>query len=445
MNSTYWKRTMAVLGAGAALCVTSIGAEASDVLLNKLVEKGILTQREANEIRAELDAEDKAMVAAYNTQKTAKWVDSMTWSGDLRLRAEYFDYEDSLNKPDRLRYRYRFRFGFTTEFNEWAKIGVRLASGSDPNDPLSTNQTIGDYFRRDIIGIDLAYVTLTPPALEWLSITGGKMNNPIWQTKLSSPMVYDGDLNPEGVAEQINLSLGDSKRYALLANFGQWAFREDSASSDTDGYLFEFQGGIEAKLGGDDAKNAPIKATLAGGYYITQNAQSVPALDAGFFNFGNSRDGGGQYLDDFEVVSVRGEVEWRVSDKPFLGTPCKLTLSGEYINNLAEGYDVADQTEGYSGQIAFGGNKKKGEWQVAYQYKNLEADATWDAMTDSDWGNGGTDRRGHVVKGSYNLLDWWQLGLTAFITEQIGDVAHKNAGFPGETLLRLQADTVFKF
>jgi hypothetical protein len=437
---------LGVLLAAATLAGSHVHAQGADSIIDLLLRKGIITEREAKELKNEADADLARAMARANKSKVNSWVDAMKLSGDLRLRSEYFDYEDSLNKPDRFRFRYRLRLGLTTEFNEWAKIGLRLASGSDLNDPLSTNQTMGDFFRNDLFGIDLAYVTLTPPALKWLSITGGKMNNPIWQTSLSSPMVYDGDVTPEGVAEQISFALDKDERFTLLANFGQWVFREDGGSSDTDGYLFDFQGGIQAKLGGESAKAARIKATLMGGYYLTQNAPSVPSADAGYFNFGNSRDSVTKsYLDEFEVVSVRGEVEWKVSDKPFLGTPSTLTLSGEYINNRANGFDAVGQTEGYSGQIAFGGSKKKGEWQIAYQYKSLEANATWDLLTDSDWGNGGTDRRGHVIKGAYNVREWWQLGVTAFICEQIGDVAHKNAGFAGEDLLRIQVDTLFKF
>jgi hypothetical protein len=86
---------------------------------------------------------------------------------------------------------------------------------------------------------------------------------------------------------------------------------------------------------------------------------------------------------------------------------------------------------------------------VGYQYKYLEADAVWDAITDSDWGNGGTDRKGHVIKAAYNVLDWWQIGGTAFITEKISNrpnsVAHNTQGVAGEEELRIQADMVFKF
>jgi hypothetical protein len=139
-----------------------------------------------------------------------------------------------------------------------------------------------------------------------------------------------------------------------------------------------------------------------------------------------------------------------VSDRPFLGTPAVLTFAGEYLKNVKGAYEsvaAGDRTKGYTGQIAFGNAKKKHEWQIAYQYKYIEGNATWDAITDSDWGTGGTDRKGHVLKAAYNFQDWWQLGLTAFLTEKISTLATGSGGIAGDgsDLLRLQVDTVFKF
>ena len=106
---------------------------------------------------------------------------------------------------------------------------------------------------------------------------------------------------------------------------------------------------------------------------------------------------------------------------------------------------AGDQTEGYAFQVQLGKTKQKGSWKVAYQYKHMEADATWDAITDSDWGTGGTDRKGHLVKAAYQLQDWWQLGVTAFVTEKISDRDNDISGAKGEDLLRIQLDSVFKF
>jgi len=134
-----------------------------------------------------------------------------------------------------------------------------------------------------------------------------------------------------------------------------------------------------------------------------------------------------------------------------------VTVSGEYIANLTDKYDSLsgsnitvdqDQTEGWTVQVGFGSAKKKGEWQVAYQYKYLEADATWDAVTDSDWGLGGTDRDGHVGKFAYNIREWWQVGLTGFWTKKISsrpNSGENTRGNDGRHLIRVQGDMVFKF
>jgi hypothetical protein len=438
-----------------------------------LVRKGIITEQELKEVRAEVDADINRAINRQNKTKVAGWVDEMKWSSDFRLRAEYFDNEDQSSTIDRWRFRYRLRLGLETKLKEWATVGVRIASGGE--DPVSTNQSFQDTFSRKEFRIDLAYVTFTPPGWKWLSVSGGKIKNPVWQTSLSSPMQYDGDVTPEGISEQLVFKFGADDRHKLFMNFGQFVLDEVSGDSN-DPFMLEFQGGAEFKFG-SDPKKPVVKATVAGGYSMTESlgllavatadqpgATNIAAVASGAQttspNRGNATalgaNGARTHLDDFEVLTARGELVWTVCEKPFLGTPCVVTLSGEYMTNLKNTYETLtgaesavepDQTEGYSGQIAFGGSKKKGEWQAAYQYKYVEADATWDAVTDSDWGLGGTDRKGHVIKFAYNLQEWWQLGATGFITEKISTRggSHRTRGLAGDELFRLQLDTVVKF
>ncbi len=451
-------------GVGVAMWLGgTAAAPASEALLNKMVEKGYLTQREANEIREQMGAEEAANVEAYNKTKVSSWIDQMKWSGDLRLRTEFFDNEDQSNQVDRWRFRYRFRLGMEAKFVEWATVGFRLAIG-DASDPVSTNETFDDTFQKDPIQIDAAYVIIQPPAWDWTSATAGKMNNPFWHPAFGSPMIYDGDLTPEGVAEQFNWMFGDQDRHAVFINAGQFLLNEISGSADTDGFIYDAQGGVQMKFG-KDPKNPVLAAKAGGGFFWTVNADANDGLTRESPNVGNAvfiAAGSGttvntNFLADFEVVYVGGEVAWQLCDRPFLGTPAIITVSGEYVQNLANAFETLagatnsvspDQTEGYAGQIAFGSDKKKRQWKIAYQYKHLEADAVFDSLTDSDFGTGGTDRKGHVVKATYNFQDWWQLGLTAFITEKISSRGGANSvsvGDPAEELLRVQIDNVWKF
>ncbi|MCG3147863.1 MAG: hypothetical protein PCFJNLEI_01304 [Verrucomicrobiae bacterium] len=449
--------TAATLVLAAALTGSHAAAQGTDSIIDLLVRKGIVTEREAKDLKTEADADLARAMNRANKTKVASWIDEMKWSGDLRLRGEFFDNEDQANTVDRWRYRYRLRLGVESKMKSWATVGLRLASG-DANDPVSTNESFDDTFQKDPLQIDAAYVIIKPPAWDWVSLTAGKMlQAPYYHPSFNSPLVYDNDATPEGVVGQFVFNLDDEKRHSLFANVGGYLLNEIGASSDTDGYLLDAQVGGELRFGGEP-KTPTVRVRAAGGLFLTDNV-NIGAQQADSPNLGNAVDNTGNIVDDFEVVHVGGEIAWQISNKPFLGTPAIVTVSAEYVKNLANGFDSLNQastnlvnlssaTEGYSGQISFGSARKKGEWQLAYQYKYLEADAVYDGLTDSDWGTGGTDRKGHVLRGSYNFQEWWQLGITAFFTEKVSNRGGPNtiaAANPDDTLLRVQIDNVFKF
>lgn len=438
------------------MLTSTVHSQGADAILDLLIKKGVITQREANEVREQLDQQTAQTVEMYSKSKVASFLDAMSFGGDLRLRAEYFDNEDQANRNDRWRFRYRLRLGIEAKMTSWTTVGLRLASG-DANDPVSTNESFDDTFQKDPIQIDAAYVVIRPPDWDWVSLTGGKMNNPIYQPSFNSPLVYDFDVTPEGLAQQFVFKLDEEQRYRLFVNAGEFILNEIGSSSDTDGYLYDMQAGAELAFGGEPKKPV-VRVRAVGGFLWTDNL-NVGNQQNDSPNLGNAVENTGNILADFEVLHVGGEIAWRVCERPFLGTPAVLTFSGEYVKNFADAYEslstastnltgLSQQTEGYSGQVAFGGNKKKGEWQIAYQYKYLEADAVYDGLTDSDFGTGGTDRKGHIVKASYNFQDWWQLSLAAIITDKISGRTGPNsipAAAPDEDLLRIQIDNVFKF
>ena len=225
-------------------------------------------------------------------------------------------------------------------------------------------------------------------------------------------MIYDPDLTPEGAIEQLNFKFGDNKQYSLFANVSELVLDELSGKS-RDVYMYDSQLGFSAGLLGNDPKDPALKLTVAGGFFGTQNLTQMPVADNSG-NVGNSVNGA-NYLGDFQVIYGRGEAAWRFCDQPFLGTPAMVTLSGEYDKNVNDAYKLPgnDQTTAWTAQIMFGKASKKGQWQIAYQYRHVEADSVFDSLTDDDFG-GGTDRKGHVVKAFYNIRDWWSLDAAAF-------------------------------
>ena len=95
----------------------------------------------------------------------------------------------------RQRHRIRARFGVTADVAEDVQVGLTLATGGD--DPISANQTLDTGFSRKPIGVDRAFFRWA--ATDELTFTGGKIANPFYRPG-NHHLIYDNDLNPEGLA-----------------------------------------------------------------------------------------------------------------------------------------------------------------------------------------------------------------------------------------------------
>src|ERR1041384_5331676 len=152
-----------------ALGGTCLG-QASDALIDKLVEKGILSVKEANDLREEAD---KGFNTAYSVKSgMPEWVTALKFNGDFRGRYDGV-YQDDKNygpKPapaanayaisDRTRFRYRLRFGAVANLSDNFEVGLRLGSGelsaAAPSlgaNVFSANQTLGNDASRKLIFI----------------------------------------------------------------------------------------------------------------------------------------------------------------------------------------------------------------------------------------------------------------------------------------------------
>jgi hypothetical protein len=197
-----------------ALAAASAGganAQSGDALLNKLVQKGVLTQQEASDLKKESDA---GFDKAYRSRTgLPDWVTQLKFHGDLRGRWDFIKTDNEApgaaepNK-DRSRLRYRFRAGATVQMKDALELGFRFTS-AEPNgfggDPISGNSSFQDNGSKKFVYIDLAYGKWTPINTEpWLlSATIGKMENPF----VVSDMVFDPDYTPEGIGLQSAYSI----------------------------------------------------------------------------------------------------------------------------------------------------------------------------------------------------------------------------------------------
>jgi hypothetical protein len=387
-------------------------AEDPKTLEELLIEKGTITKEEA---------------ASLQATPFAKWVERITFGGDLRLRHESFQRDDP--NTDRHRQRFRLRFGSELKIDELL-VGIRLASGG--GDQNSTNQSFDNFFSQKQLWIDRAYLQWR--ALPWLTLTGGRMPNPFFLI-YTTDLVWDDDINPEGLAENLTFKFTDA--IVLFVNAGQFVLDED-AGDNNDQWLFAEQAGVQVGV------NKETKVTLAGAFYHFKNATegNFGITTAGGQQDGNTRvdptrTAAGTYtnptlVNNYRVVDITFELAAKVADLP-------VSLQGDYVKNLAD--TTTDKEMGYQVGLRLGKASDPQSWEAAYFYKLVETDAVVADMTDSDFGNGGTNRKGHIVWIAYNPTKALQVKTKYFTTEVEDETLP-----PGkDDINRLQVDLVVKF
>jgi len=368
-----------------------------------------------------------------------KWLKGLNFKSDLRLRYEGIEERDKA-LADRNRFRYRLRLGVEKKFNNEMKVGFRLVSG-DLGAITSTNETFDSNFDFQGINIDRVYATYTP---EWavfgpvkgLEITAGKFTNPL--KDYTAKMIWDSDVTPEGIYERIELGLikNDSFESNLNLIGGQFILEEGGGKGNDDAEMVSFTVAFDNKIKLGDAK--PIKTKHALTYYDYQDFTLPGNFAATGGNFTGTLPVPGTYLaaGDFNILEYYNEIGFQIGDLPSMKTYF------DFAHNTNEGAQVGrgkDENIAWNIGLKIGKAKKKGDWQLGYEYIHVGANSVPGVFVDSDFG--GADRRGSVFKGAYQLTDDLQLGAAAFFTNRI-----TAAALTADEERRLfQVDLVWKF
>jgi len=456
----------AIVGGLLASSLSSHG-QAADALLDKLVQKGVLTLDEANELR---DQSDKDLHKAYQTKTgMADWVTSMQFNGDFRGRFER-NASDDVAYHTRDRLRYRVRFGITTVMLDNFEVGLRLASGNaqfNPGGtlvggaPITANQDLGSLETRKFLWIDAAFARWTAVRNgDWL-VTGtfGKMDNPF---QLSN-MVFDHDINPEGMASQVAYTFND--QHTLRATGGYFMLDEinQSASGVGAGVIDPerdpaFAGGqlmLESKWSGK------FETAVGASVFGVDARKSLSAKTQPLYNTGNSRNADGVLLHNYNPIIGSASATYKLDSFPLYAGAFPIKVSGEYLNNPGASAD----NQGYRVGLTFGKAGHKRTWEIGYRYQRLEADAWFDAMVDDDNGGfygkgnpqltgtgkvngwfGGTNVKGHLVQATYSFTDFLNLSVTYYLNDLIRDVPTA-AALPGQSsdASHFMVDLMWKF
>jgi len=344
------------------------------------------------------------VLAAASVAAQEDWTDRVKFKGDVRLRYEAIDEDGEI---DRNRMRFRTRFGLSAKVADDVKFVFQLATGG--GNPVSTNQTFDDGFSTKDIGVDLAYV-------DWqindnLNFYGGKMKNPLYKAG-GVPLIWDGDLNPEGLA--VKFTSG-----GFFGTAGGFSVEERSSADDS--LLFVAQAGYKFSVG----ENASL--TAGAGYLSYSNTIG----NSPFYNGrakGNSVDINGDYIYDYSSTEVFAQFDTRVGDWP-------LRIYAHAMQNS----EVSTEDTGFAVGAKIGSAKADGEMEFSWTYQDIEADSVVGTFNDSDFAGGGTDADGHLLKAKYAMSKRIFLGGTLFLNnvDRFQGTEHDYN--------RLQLDVEFKF
>lgn len=417
------------MSVGLVVLLFGVGAAGADEL-SELKEQVQQLQQKIEKLEAKQQQQDAAIENKVSEAVEAKqlgalpegleWATKVKWSGDLRYRHEEIEAEGD-DKDDRHRNRIRARLGLEAKIDDEWDLGFRISSGSA--DPVSTNQTLGDGFSTKDFRLDLAYFDWHPGDLSGLNVIGGKMKNPFYKPG-KSELIWDGDLNPEGIAAQYNVPLAE--RSELFANAGGFWAEESSAGVDQG--LWGAQAGVKHYLDGEQSSYVLGGASFFDYGNLAGNATLYDDED-GFGNTVSTVGDNTFYQSDYDVAEVFGEYGTKVGGMP-------VAVFGNYAENTAA---ATDEDAAWLLGCKLNKAKSPGSWEFRYNYRDVEADSVLGVFSDSDFIGGGTDGKGHELGLNYMLARHIQAGLTYFINER------NRSGIDDADYRRLQADIKFKF
>jgi len=391
------------------------------------------------------------------------WTKRIKLKGDIRFRYHadqfsdgnfpYLDYNaindaggitnaglDALKNTteDRNRLRLRFRLGMKAKVTQGVNVGMRLASGN-PNNPVSTNQTLGGYGGRYDISLDRAYIKFNSD-IEDFTLYLGRMPNP-W---LSTELVWDEDLNFDGIAFSYYFNRSDSlfddeRQFDPFITVGAFPLQEVKISS-RDKWLYGAQAGFNYVSNNQNT----LKMGLA--YYYFDNITGVrnspgstltnftapPFVQNGNTMFDISNPTGAQDVNLFGLAAEYQEINLSMVYDIASLAPVHVILTGDFVKNI--GYDSrnvsantgvaqANKTDGYSLGVSVGWPTvlQKGNWNIGLNYRHLDRDAVVDAFTDSDFHLGGTDSKGYKLALRYGVEENTWIQLRVISTNEIDD------------------------
>jgi len=407
--------------------------------------------------------------SAADKWKLSTSITEMELYGDLRLRYQYnggrtddtpvatpgAGVAGTNDWQERERERYRLRLGLRgTLLDDWF-FGLRLETNANPRstnvtfggDTSSSSPGGGGPFAKgdDTIYVGQAYAGYK--GFPGFTFTAGRMPNPLVNTR----MVWDPDINPEGLAEQWKHTFtfgggaaplpsfskdGFSKdgknvvpppppsepwlKIDVFANFAQFVYDDSNPENplgarattgangtkqlvpNTDAFLLAWQ--IGAKFDFPHILYFQLAPTL---YNYTGNGDTFNIhYQGGSPNLTNS-DSLAQNqtgINSLLVLDIPAEIGWKAWGLPMrIFGDFAVNFEGDERANAAGQPGQGSQRYAYTAGLGVGQLKQKNDWQVDVWYQRAEQYALDPNLIDDDWFNAQLNVHGVGVTAAYNL------------------------------------------
>lgn len=307
----------------------------------------------------------------------------LQFSGDFRVR--YEANSDPLVADDRSRgvIRGRLRAGYT--LSDHLYLGGMLSTG-DPSNPRTGDVTLTGF------GADLQ-VKLAQAFLRGnfggLQVLAGKMPQPFQRTEL----VWDGDVNPQGLAAGYRLQWHDGSSVRLTGLYSP----VDEAAAGPDSDMI----GGQLTIGHELAPGLRLEFATA---YYDYSLKTAPGLTPAAYR-GNLIAPGGGYLSDFDLFDAMATISYSGMGPRW---PAQLVI--DYVKNL----DAAvSEDSGIELDLTLGRASERGDWRLMYGYSEAGVDAVLGAFS-SDNTDLPTNYLQHTLAVDYVLAPRLTLNATAY-------------------------------
>ncbi len=379
---------------------STANAGETDLLIQRLVEKGVLTTNEAQILMDETKQDVAKQNAKGTNEAIPTWIQTTKIKGDTRVRFESLKSKGAkyVNQE-----RLRVRLGVETKVNDQVKVGIGIATGKS-TDPRSRNVTLGssgqdtnsdnDPASPKNIVLDYAFAEYSPAP--YATFTAGKFQNPMWNPW---DMIWKGDITPEGAALKLNYNV--TPDLSVFMNNMFFALRNPGSAGSKNSSLI----GLQPGLSWDVTNDVNMKSGLA--YYAFTGLKGATKFT---YSKGDNTVSNGTYVYSYDALNPSMEIGF----KNLLGEAIPyVAVFGDYIYNVSVPKNVTGRG-GFDAGVKFGYEKvsDKRQWQMKLATSKLGRNAWIDAFTDSDrYGKGRSNTQSYEGILEYGLGKNTSLGL----------------------------------